>query len=194
MAALLGSVDPATGERCIRGLFLLAPKKSSKTTYGAALMLTALLVNTRPRAEHLLIAPTKIIADLSYSQAVGMIEANDELKNLVHVQDHLRQVTHLRTKAQLKIKAFDSGVLTGVKPAAVLVDELHEVAEKSGCAADHRPTARRIAAEPGGVFGLHHHAERSAAGWHLPNRVEQRARDSRWPDQRQYSAGALRVS
>src|SRR5438046_1085010 len=51
VAAMFGAVDPVTGARFIRGLFLLAPKKSSKTTYGAAMMMTALLLNTRPRAE-----------------------------------------------------------------------------------------------------------------------------------------------
>ncbi len=136
VAALLGAVDPVTGARFIRGLFLLAPKKSSKTTYGAALMLTALLMNTRPRAELLLIAPTKLIADLSFGQAVGMIEADPFLKAAFHVQDHLRQITDRETRAQLKIKAFDTNVLTGVKPVAALVDELHEIAKS--------PDARRI--------------------------------------------------
>src|SRR5437762_14374005 len=41
--ALHGSVDRRSGKRHIREVFLLVPKKSSKTTYGAALMLTSLL-------------------------------------------------------------------------------------------------------------------------------------------------------
>src|SRR5712671_2637956 len=53
VAALFGSLGPVTNERMIRELFLLAPKKSSKTSYGAALMLTALMMNARPRAEFL---------------------------------------------------------------------------------------------------------------------------------------------
>ena len=35
--ALHGSLDPATNVRRIREAFILAPKKSSKTTYSAAL-------------------------------------------------------------------------------------------------------------------------------------------------------------
>src|SRR5947207_10016415 len=55
VAALFGSIDAESGARRIRGLFILAPKKSSKTSYSAALMLTTLVMNTRPRADMLFI-------------------------------------------------------------------------------------------------------------------------------------------
>lgn len=135
-AALLGSIDPETGLRRVRELFLLTPKKQSKTTNGAALMMSALLMNTRPRAEFLFIGPTKEIADLAFEQASGMIETDPEgfLQRRMHVQEHLKTITDRRTKAKLKIKAFDSNVLTGVKPAGVLIDELHEVSTNSRAA------------------------------------------------------------
>ena len=47
----------------------------------------------------------------------------------MHIQEHLRKITDRRTKATLEIKAFDTSVLTGVKPAGVLLDELHEIAK-----------------------------------------------------------------
>ena len=56
--ALMGSVVD-DGERQVREVFCLTPKKQSKTTYGAALMVTALLMNRRPRAEFLLIGPPR---------------------------------------------------------------------------------------------------------------------------------------
>lgn len=43
--------------------------------------------------------------------------------------EHLRKITDRRTKATLEIKAFDTTVLTGVKPTGVLLDELHEIAK-----------------------------------------------------------------
>ena len=46
--ALFGSIDPVTRERRVRELFLLIPKKNSKTTNGALLMLTAILLLRRP--------------------------------------------------------------------------------------------------------------------------------------------------
>ncbi len=129
VGVLFGSFDAATRERMIRELFLLVPKKSSKTTNGAALMLTALLLNARPRAEFLLIGPTKMVSDLAFSQAVGMIEADPEqfLAKRMHVQEHLKKITDRRTRASLIIKTFDTSVVTGVKPAGVLIDELHEI-------------------------------------------------------------------
>jgi len=117
----------------IREIFLLAPKKSSKTSYAAALMVTTLLMNQRPRAEFLLVAPTVSLAHIAFSQALGMVDKDPDgfLRKRLHVQEHLRKITDRRTKATLEIKAFDTTVLTGVKPTGVLLDELHEIAKVS---------------------------------------------------------------
>ena len=142
---LLGSLDPETGARLIRGLFLLAPKKSSKTTYGAGMMMTALLMNRRPNGEFLLTGPTHDISELAYDAAVGMIEADDTwqrdqngqegyLKKILHARDHLKTIEHRNTGASLKIKTFDMDVATGVKPVGVLVDELHVIAKDKNAA------------------------------------------------------------
>jgi phage terminase large subunit-like protein len=133
VGTVLGSIDQATGERQVPELFLLAPKKSSKTSYGAAFMVTALLLNERPRAEFLLVAPSLAIAHLAFTQAVGMIEADEAgfLPRRMHVQEHMRKITDRRTKASLAIKTFDASILTGIKPAGVLLDELHEIARSS---------------------------------------------------------------
>lgn len=129
--AVFGSVDPATGTRHIREFFELVPKKNSKTTKGAAVMVTALLMNRRPRAEFLLIAPTLEIADLAFRQAVGMIEADPVLCAKFHIQSHIKLITYRPTKAFLKVKSFDPRVVTGSKPSGVLLDELHVIAEAS---------------------------------------------------------------
>lgn len=131
VGVLLGAIDVASGERLIRELFVLAAKKSSKTSYGAAMMITALLMNKRPRAEFLLIAPTQAVADLAFMQAAGMTQLDARLTKLMHVQEHIKVITDRETKAQLKIKTFDTSVLTGVKPAGVLIDELHEISKNS---------------------------------------------------------------
>jgi phage terminase large subunit-like protein len=127
VAALFGSWDGA--ERHIREAFIVVPKKNSKTTGGAAIMVTALLVNRRPRAEFLIVAPTQEVADLAFRQAVGMIESDPVLAALFHVQEHLKKITYRSTRAFLKVKSFDPKIVTGTKPAGVLLDELHVIAE-----------------------------------------------------------------
>lgn len=125
--ALFGSWDGE--QRHIREVFALVPKKSSKTTAGAAVMVTALLINKRPRAEFLIVAPTQEVSDLAYRQAVGMIETDPVLAAKFHVQEHLKRITYRPTRAFLKVKSFDPKVVTGSKPAGVLLDELHVIAE-----------------------------------------------------------------
>jgi phage terminase large subunit-like protein len=134
VGTVLGSIDKETGRRQVPELFLLAPKKSSKTSYGAAFMDTALLLNERPRAEFLMVAPSLAIAHLAFNQAIGMIEADESgfLPKRMHVQQHLRKITDRRTGASLEIKTFDASILTGIRPAGVLLDELHEIAKSAG--------------------------------------------------------------
>lgn len=136
--ALFGSLDPETKRRVISEYFVLAPKKSSKTSYSAGLMLTALLMNERPRAEFLLIAPSKLIAQLAFDQACGMIDADEDgiLQRRFHIVNNIKEIIDRRTQAKLVIKSFDTQVLTGVKPVGVLIDELHEIAKD--------PAAERI--------------------------------------------------
>ena len=126
--AVFGSYDPVSNVRHIREFFAMVPKKSSKTTAGAALMTTALLMNKRPRAEFLLIAPSLEVADLAFRQVVGMIEADPALNAMFHIQEHLKRVTYRDTRAFLKVKSFDPKIVTGSKPSGVLLDELHVMA------------------------------------------------------------------
>jgi phage terminase large subunit-like protein len=128
--AIFGSVDQ-TGLRCLREFFVMVPKKNSKTTAGASIMVAALLMNERPRAEFLLIAPTLEIADLAFRQAAGMIEVDPILAQKFAIQHHLKTITYRKTKAFLKVKSFDPRVVTGSKPSGVLIDELHVISQAS---------------------------------------------------------------
>ena len=131
LRALFGSYDQEKQERYIRELFLLVPKKNAKTTLGAALMLVAMLMSKRPRAEFLFVAPTQEISDLAFRQAVGMIEADEVLSAKCYIQDHVKRITYRPTGAFLKVKSFDPKIVTGSKPAGVLLDELHVIAESA---------------------------------------------------------------
>ncbi len=126
---LFGSIDPITRQRAIRELFLLVPKKNSKTTNGALLMLTALLLNRRPNATLIMTAPVQDVAQLAFDAAAGAIALDDVLSKKLHVREHLKTIVHRETKAELQIMTFDPSVLTGQKPVAALIDELHVVSK-----------------------------------------------------------------
>lgn len=125
VGALFGSRDPETNTRFIEEIFALIAKKNSKTTYGAALMLTALFMNTRPLGEFLFVGPTQAISDLAYSQAEGMIKLDPELDKRFHIKSHVKEIVDRLNGAKLKVKTFDLNILTGPRPAGVLLDELH---------------------------------------------------------------------
>jgi phage terminase large subunit-like protein len=124
---------PATGTREITEILCLVPKKNAKTTDGAALMLTAMLMNRRPRAEFLLVGPTQAISETAFNQAAGMIEADPALFKRFSIQSHIKKITYRGTvRSTLQIKTFNAKILTGVKPVGVLVEELHELGKIAG--------------------------------------------------------------
>jgi phage terminase large subunit-like protein len=134
VAALFGSYDPATNIRHISEVFQLIPKGNSKSSNGGAVMLTAMIVNRRPEAEFLFIAPTMEIAAIAYKQAKGTIRLDAELSKIFQVQDHIRKITHRQTGATLQIKAADTDVITGSKAVGTMIDETHQFARKSNAA------------------------------------------------------------
>lgn len=129
--ALFGAVNPETRQRLIRELLLLVPKKNNKTTGSALLMLTALLLNVRPKAKFILAGPTHDAAELSFAAVKGAIDLDEVLTAKLHCRDHLKRIEHRRSGAVLEIMSFDPAVLTGQKPAGILIDELHVCAKMS---------------------------------------------------------------
>lgn len=134
VAALFGSYDPATNRRHISEVFQLIPKGNSKSSNGGAVMVTALIVNRRPEAEFLFIAPTMEIAGIAYRQAKGTIRLDGELSKLFQVQDHIRKITHRQSGATLMIKAADTDTITGSKATGTMIDETHVFTKRSNAA------------------------------------------------------------
>lgn len=131
VAALFGSYDPINNVRMIQEIFELIPKGNSKSSNGGAVMVAATIVNRRPEAEFLFIAPTIEIATIAFKQAKGTIRLDPDLDKLFQIQDHVRKVTHRRSGATLQIKAADTDVITGSKASGTMIDETHVFAKRS---------------------------------------------------------------
>lgn len=124
VASIFGAYDPETGRRLITEWFILIPKKNSKSTIAAGIMMTALILNWRQSAEFSILAPTVEVANNAFAPARDMTQRDDDLDALMHVQTHIKSITHRESRATLKVVAADSNTVGGKKSVGTLVDEL----------------------------------------------------------------------
>lgn len=131
LCAFLASEDPDTQQRLVWELLCMVPKKNSKTTYVAALGLTALYMEEAPNRQMMIVAPSQNIALRCFAQAQGMIRSDPRLKSIFKVQDSESKITRIKTGTALDVKTFDTSIVTGEIPVMTIIDELHELGKVS---------------------------------------------------------------
>jgi phage terminase large subunit-like protein len=149
-AAIFGAYNPDTGRQLIRKGLLLVSKKNTKSTIAAGIMLTELICGWRPSDENLIIAPTIKIAGNSFTPACDMVRNDEELLEKLHIQEHLKLITHRVTRATLRVVAATSDTVGGTKASRVLIDELWLFGTRANANAMFREATGGQASKPEG--------------------------------------------
>lgn len=165
VSAVFGAYDSDSKRQLIREFFLLIAKKNTKSTLCAGIMLTALIIGEREEEEHLILAPSKEVADNAFKPAAGMVRCDEELSELMHIQDHIRTITHRVNKSSLKVVAADTDAVSGKKAGRIMIDELWVFGSKSNAESMFmEATGGQVSRDDGWIIWLTTQSDKPPAG------------------------------
>lgn len=150
VASIFGAYDADSGRRLISEWVICIPKKNSKSSLAAGIMMTALILGWRQSGIYTVLAPTVQVADNAFAPARDMVAKDDELSDLMHTQSHIKTITNRSTNATLKVLAADSSTVGGLKAVGVLVDELWLFGKQASAEAMLREAVGGLASRPEG--------------------------------------------
>lgn len=148
--SIFGAYDADSGRRLVTEWFILIPKKNSKSTIAAGIMMTAVILNWRQSAEFSVLAPTVEVANNAFAPARDMVQKDEDLEVLMHVQTHIKTITHRESGAALKVLAADQNTVGGKKSVGTLVDELHLFGKMASAENMFREALGGLASRPEG--------------------------------------------
>ncbi len=150
VASVFGAYDAESGRRLITEWFVCLPKKNSKSTLAAGIMMTAVILNWRQSGQFTIIAPTLEVATNAFAPARDMVNKDEDLDALLQVQTHVKTITHRESNATLKVLAADSNTVGGIKSIGTLVDELWLFGKQANAEAMLREAIGGLASRPEG--------------------------------------------
>ena len=121
-----GDVDPATGQRKIRTVFMLLPRGSGKTTLTSAIALLCLLGPERDAAGQVIsAAANQDQASIAFNSASRMVSADPRLASLMRVADGRKMMTHTKSASTYRAISHEAKSQHGLNVSLLLADEVH---------------------------------------------------------------------
>jgi phage terminase large subunit-like protein len=115
----------ADGARLYRKAFYSTARKNAKTQLAAAIALDLLVIDNEPSPEIYIAAKDRDQASFCFSAAAQMVDAHDELRDMLDVVPYAKEIRNRRNGGLLKALSSEGRTKHGSSPSTVVFDEFH---------------------------------------------------------------------
>lgn len=115
----------ADGRRLYRRVYFSVARKNAKTQGAAVLGVDLLVLDPEPRQQIYIAAGDTEQASNCYRAAKAMVEASEELSDLLSIKDYRREIRNESTGSVLRAISAVGKNKHGFNPSTVILDELH---------------------------------------------------------------------